>query len=97
MHKDEYDYSFSKTIVHVLLAKESESLLISRSEAKRIVNRLEKFKIAILDFQSIDSIGRAFADELFRVFPAINPTVELITINANDAILKMIAYAKQPK
>jgi len=36
--------------------------LISRSQAKRLVARFDRFKTVTLDFEGIDEIGQAFAE-----------------------------------
>jgi anti-sigma regulatory factor (Ser/Thr protein kinase) len=90
------DYSFSKTKIHILLAKDSDRTLrtlISRSQAKRIAIGLEKFKKVVLDFEGIELIGQGFADQLFRVFSVANPHVKLLPINTNDDVNFMIKRA----
>src|SRR5262249_9549655 len=62
------DFTFSKTVVPVDLAKDGDDNLISRSQAKRLLTRLERFRIVLLDFKEVKTIGQAFADEIFRVF-----------------------------
>jgi len=95
---DEYsikdDYSFSKTVVPVQLAQYENDYLVSRSQAKRILNRLEKFKVVIFDFESVESIGQAFADEIFRVFANQHPEMELLAINTTPEVGQMIRRAK---
>jgi len=86
------DYGFSKTHVPVFLATYGDENLISRSQAKRLLTRFEKFKEIILDFTNVTSIGQAFADEIFRVFQAQNPDVHLVPINMSEQIQKMIAH-----
>ena len=90
---DEYsevDRGFDKTVVPVSLVKYGNENLVSRSQAKRMLNRLEKFKVVMLDFEGIDEIGRAFADETFRVFANAHPGMKLIPINITDSIKKLI-------
>ncbi|MCM1128521.1 MAG: DUF4325 domain-containing protein [Alistipes senegalensis] len=91
---DEYtvsgEFTFSKTIVPVRLASIGGENLISRSQAKRLVARFEGFKTVVLDFDKIDEIGQAFADEVFRVFRNAHPDVQLLEINASDDVKKMI-------
>ena len=53
-----YDYQFQKTKVHVKLLK---SEYVSRSEARRLVTNLEKFREIILDFKGVKSVGQGFA------------------------------------
>ena len=88
------DFSFSKTDVPVSLVKFGGDNLVSRSQARRLLNRLHEFQQINLDFAGIDSIGQAFADELFRVFAINNPAIELSATNANKNIEKMIQRAR---
>ncbi len=87
------DYNFSKTIVPIELAQHEGAMLISRSQAKRILMRLENFKNVVLDFHGVTEIGQAFADEIFRVFPASHPNVNFFPVSANAEIIKMILRA----
>lgn len=80
------DDGFNKTIVPVRLAKYTEYNLISRSQAKRLLARLENFKEVTFDFEVIDFIGPAFADEVFRVFAHAYPDVIIKFINANPEV-----------
>jgi biotin operon repressor len=87
------DYGFTKTVVPVKLAQYGDENLVSRSQAKRLLARVERFKTVILDFRGVDSIGQAFADEIFRVFAGQHPGIELLQINANSAVKRMVARA----
>jgi anti-sigma regulatory factor (Ser/Thr protein kinase) len=87
------DYHFDKTIVPVRLAQYEGEKLVSRSQAKRILNRVERFQRVVLDFEDVDSIGQAFADEVFRVFKNAHPHTALTYVNANAEVLKMIRRA----
>lgn len=77
----------------VELSKTGEETFTSRSQAKRIVTRLEKFKEVVLDFSDVQEIGPAFADQIFRVFASQYPETHLIPINANEQVTKMIQRA----
>ena len=88
------DYGFNKTVVPVKLAQYGNDKLISRSQAKRLLARIELFKTVIFDFTDVDSIGQAFADEIFRVFAAQHPTVEIAQIHANAEVKRMIERTK---
>lgn len=89
------DYGFTRTIVPVSLAKYGDENLISRSQAKRLLARFEKFREVVLDFKGIDAIGQAFADEIFRVFSLKNPHIHIMFINASADIEKSISRAIQ--
>ncbi|MFQ5848545.1 MAG: STAS-like domain-containing protein [Candidatus Methylomirabilales bacterium] len=92
---DEEDYGFTRTVVPVRLARHGAEKLVSRSQAKRLLARVDRFKTVILDFKEIDSIGRAFADEIFRVFERNNPGILLIPTNTVPEVEKMIALARR--
>lgn len=88
------DFSFSKTTIPVKLASIGNENLLSRSQAKRLVSRIDQFKIVELDFSEVSEIGQAFADEVFRVFSNAHPEVRLIPINANAYVQGMIKRVK---
>lgn len=88
------DYGFNKTVVPVKLVQYGTDKLISRSQAKRLLARVEQFKLVIFDFEGVDAIGQAFADEIFRVFAHKHPEIELLAIKANSAVRRMIARAR---
>ena len=88
------DYDFSKTIVPVRLAQYERENLISRSQARRLMTRVNVFNTVILDFDKVEAVGQAFADEVFRVFPSKHQNMEVIAVNANEAVRQMISRAK---
>lgn len=65
---------------------------VSRSQAKRLYNRLDSFEEVILDFEGVESIGQGFAHELFVVFPREHPGVKIETKNENEEVKKMIHH-----
>ncbi len=89
------DYGFNKTVVPVKLAQYGNDKLISRSQAKRVVARLELFKTILFDFTGVPTIGQAFADEIFRVFANEHPSISLRPIHANSEVQRMITRVKQ--
>lgn len=88
------DYRFYKTVVPVNLAKYGDDNLISRSQAKRLLARVELFRTVVFDFAHVDSVGQAFADEVFRVFANHHPNVEMHVIHASSAVKRMIERAR---
>lgn len=87
------DYGFSKTHVPVNLALYEGESLVSRSQAKRLLARVDRFREVWLDFKDVKSVGPAFADEIFRVFANAHPTIRLHWENANQAVEGMIQRA----
>jgi anti-sigma regulatory factor (Ser/Thr protein kinase) len=88
------DYDFAKTLVPVRLAKIGDENLVSRSQAKRLLQRVEKFRSVILDFAGVPTVGQSFADEVFRVFANAHPDVELTAIHVAPEVQKMIRRAE---
>lgn len=84
------DLTFDRTVVPVKLAQTGVESLVSRSQARRLVARVDQFRRVELDFSGVHDIGQAFADELFRVFMHDHPQVHLQPVNAGPAVLAMI-------
>jgi anti-sigma regulatory factor (Ser/Thr protein kinase) len=85
----EYGYRFDKTRVFVkLLGAE----YVSRSQAKRLLANLEKFREVVVDFRDVGSIGQGFADEIFRVFATAHPETKLSAENANPVVEAMLRH-----
>jgi anti-sigma regulatory factor (Ser/Thr protein kinase) len=87
------EYGFTKTVVPVRLARYGDEQLISRSQAKRLLARIDRFKMVVLDFAGVDMIGQAFADEVFRVFQNDHPHIALVPFQANSLVQQMITRA----
>lgn len=88
------DYGFTKTVVPVKLTRYGDDNLVSRSQAKRLLARIDRFKIVVLDFAGVASIGQAFADEVFRVFANRHPEIEMTELNAASEVKRMISRAR---
>ena len=88
------DFSFNKTVVPVKLAIFGHEQLVSRSQAKRLLARIENFKIVLFDFDGVDQIGQAFADEIFRVYKLRYPEITLLDTNSSDEVKAMIKRAQ---
>ncbi len=88
------DYGFTKTVVPVRLAQYGEDKLVSRSQAKRLLARVDRFKTVIFDFAAVESVGQSFADEIFRVFARAHPEIDIRLINAAPEVQQMINSAR---
>jgi len=84
------DWGFTKTHVPLKLLRYEGEKLISRSQAKRLLSRVDQFKEVLLDFNGITEIGQAFADEIFRVFNLEHPETIISVIHTTNDIDKMI-------
>ncbi len=86
-------YGFTKTHVPVSLAVYGAEQLVSRSQAKRLLARFDRFKEVFLDFHGVATIGPAFADEIFRVFRREHPDVKLVWVRTTPDVEAVIHVA----
>ncbi|MFP3041598.1 DUF4325 domain-containing protein [Treponema primitia] len=83
---------FHKTAIPVQLMQYEGESLISRSQAKRLITRFDRFLEVVLDFSGVAMIGQGFADEIFRVFANAHPTVHLTPIHCSENVRNMIRH-----
>lgn len=88
------EYTFDRTIVPVRLAIHEGEKLVSRSQAKRLTMRFEKFRHVVLDFAGVSEIGQAFADEIFRVFQSAHPDIIMVPAHMTNAVRDMVSRAR---
>lgn len=87
------DYGFDKTEIRVQLYI-AGGIHISRSQARRILANLEKFKIILLDYENVPIVGQAFVDEIYRVFQNAHPNIEIQEENMSEGVRFMVERAK---
>jgi len=68
---------------------------ISRSEAKRVLQGLEKFREVVLDFSRVEDVGQGFADEVFRVWAREHPAVRITPVSMSPAVEFMVERARK--
>ncbi len=91
--KGDSDFGFDKTEIRVKLFTTS-GVHISRSQARRILSGLEKFKIILLDFDKVPVVGQAFADEIYRVFQNAHPDIVIQEENMSAGVKFMVERAQ---
>lgn len=84
------DRGFTRT--RVPLKNMFESAPISRSQAKRVCNRLDQFEEVEFDFDEIPWMGQGFAHQIFVVFQNEHPAVKLIPLHMNETVEKMYRH-----
>ena len=92
---DEYaniDGGFVKT--KIPLKNIFDASPVSRSQAKRVCNHLDKFKEVIVDFDGISWMGQGFAHQLFVVFANSHTDIVITPVNMNEDITKMYNHVK---
>ncbi|MGZ3475990.1 MAG: STAS-like domain-containing protein, partial [Polyangiales bacterium] len=83
------DLAFDRTRAIVRLFAHATSF-VSRSEAKRLLHGLEKFREVVLDFAGVDAIGQGFADEVFRVWAKAHPDTKLLPVDMIEPVAFMV-------
>lgn len=81
------DNGFTKT--RIPMKNIFDSAPVSRSQAKRICNRLEQFEEVVLDFDEIEWMGQGFAHQIFVVFKKNNTKTRLLVENMSENVKKM--------
>jgi anti-sigma regulatory factor (Ser/Thr protein kinase) len=84
-------FEFAKTVLTIELFK-TKGDYVSRSQARRVLVGLEKFKTVVLDFKGVRTVGQAFADEVFRVWQKNHPAIRIEMRNANENIRFMVQH-----
>ncbi|MBR0488178.1 DUF4325 domain-containing protein [Candidatus Saccharibacteria bacterium] len=90
---DEEHLTLDTTSIPVNLYQDGD-IWISRSQAKKLLAGLERYKKIIFNFAGVEVIGQAFADEIFRVFNIEHPDIILEPINMSDSVRLMVSHAQ---
>ncbi|MBQ8975333.1 MAG: DUF4325 domain-containing protein [Oscillospiraceae bacterium] len=81
------DGGFTKTTI--AMRNYFDSSPVSRSQAKRLCNRLDRFKEVELDFSDMEWMGQGFAHQVFVVFQNEHPDIKIIPTNMNEDVQRM--------
>lgn len=84
------DSGFART--QIPLRQYFETSPVSRSQAKRLCSRLDRFHEVVLDFAGLDWMGQGFAHQIFVVFQNEHPDIKLVPINMSDDVEKMYKH-----
>ena len=76
-----------------LLALPGSELVNSRAQAQSILRNISNFKKIEFDFNNIDLIGPAFADELVRKTKSKNHVADIKWINCNETVNALMSRA----
>jgi anti-sigma regulatory factor (Ser/Thr protein kinase) len=84
------DHVFSRSRPVVRLFEIGVSF-VSRSEAKRLLSGMERFKEVEVDFTGIEVVGQGFVDELLRVWPAAHPETRIVPSHMTEEVAFMVS------
>lgn len=89
-----HDFEFDTSRVVIKLFEHGVRF-VSRSEAKRLLVGLERFRHVIFDFAGVEAAGQGFADEVFRVWAKAHPETHLRAENMTSAVTFMVERARR--
>ena len=89
-----HDFEFDTSRVVVKLFERGGEF-VSRSEAKRVVAGLERFREVVVDFHRVESVGQGFADEIFRVWARAHPDTKLVPERMVEPVAFMVERARR--
>jgi len=92
-YTDPHTMQFAKTRATIKLGAHGRTL-VSRSEARRLLEGIVKFTQVTMDFSGVEVVGQGFCDEVFRVFARAHPDIALEPVGMNDAVAFMVQRAR---
>lgn len=75
----------------VALLEQADGSLVSRSQGMRLVMGLERFEAVTFDFTGVSQMQQGFADEVFRVWRAAHPGIQIDVAHANESVQRTLA------
>ena len=63
---------------------------VARSEARRLLEGMDRFTEVEIDFAGVPDVGQGFVDEMVRVWPSQHPGTRIVPINMNAAVEFMV-------
>ena len=95
----ESDHQVSRQNTQIVLSAvevlNGKTSLSSREQAKHLIDRIGSCRRVQVNFAGIKSVGKAFVDELFFVFPQSRPGLDLRICHAAPAVMKAVLAAQQ--
>jgi anti-sigma regulatory factor (Ser/Thr protein kinase) len=89
-YTEESEFSRTRAVIRLFAIG---TKFVSRSEAKRLLRGLDRFREVVVDFKGVELVGQGFADEVFRVWALAHPETALIPTDMNEAVAFMIERA----
>jgi excisionase family DNA binding protein len=82
-----HDFARTRTVVRLF---DIGVRFISRSEARRLLRGLERFREVLVDLRGVQEVGQGFVDEVFRVWPTQHPDVAVRPVNMVGPVEAMV-------
>lgn len=82
-----HDFARTRTVVRLF---DIGVRFVSRSEARRLLRGLERFREVLVDLRGVQEVGQGFVDEVFRVWPSQHPDVAVRPVNMVGPVEAMV-------
>lgn len=79
-----------KTEILIQLSLMEDEPYVSRVQARRVLQGVEKFQRLVLDFSNIPTVGQGFVEEVFHTFRCEHPEIEIEIVHAGPDVRFMI-------
>lgn len=89
-YAEDFEFAKTRTIIKLFTIN---TRFVSRSEAKRLLHGLEKFREVVLDFKGVELVGQGFADEIFRVWARMHPETHFVPVSMCEPVAFMVERA----
>ncbi len=74
---------------------ETGNRFLSRSEAKKLLEGVERFRNVVIDFKGVEAVGQGFVDEMFRVWTSRHPNTRLHPVNMVPPIAFIVEHGRR--
>jgi anti-sigma regulatory factor (Ser/Thr protein kinase)/uncharacterized protein (DUF1330 family) len=74
---------------------ETGNRFLSRSEAKKLLEGVGRFRNVIVDFKGVEAVGQGFVDEMFRVWTSRHPNTRLHPVNMVPPIAFIVEHGRR--
>jgi len=74
---------------------ETGNHFLSRSEAKKLLEGLGRFRQVVVDFKGVEAVGQGFVDEMFRVWTSRHLNTRLHPVNMAAPIAFIVEHARR--
>jgi anti-sigma regulatory factor (Ser/Thr protein kinase)/uncharacterized protein (DUF1330 family) len=74
---------------------ETGNRFLSRSEAKKLLEGLGRFRHIVVDFKGVEAVGQGFVDEMFRVWTSRHPDTRLHPVNMVAPIAFIVEHGRR--
>jgi len=92
LSSDAFELSRRRVVVKLF---ETGNRFLSRTEAKKLLAGVDRFRNVVVDFKGVHAVGQGFVDEMFRVWTSRHPNTRLHPVNMVPPIAFMVEHGRR--